>query len=93
LQTVKPGEVRITRARFPWVDARLVHNEDTIMLDYAKDPGTQGDPGLNRQTRIFAFQIASDEKLFVQDAFADAPQSYRKPEELARYITEVLFAV
>jgi hypothetical protein len=92
LQTIKPGEVKITRARFPWVDARLVHSDDTITLDYAKDPGAQGDPGLDRKTRTFAFQVAPDDTLFVEDAFADSPQAYRKPEELARHITEFLFA-
>jgi len=92
LHTVKPGEVKITRARFPWVDARLVHKDDTITLDYAKDPGAQGDPSLDRKTRTFAFQVAADDTLFIEDAFAEVPNAYRRPEELARHITEVLFA-
>jgi len=91
LQTIKPGEVKISRERFPWVDARLLHQDETITLDYAKGPGTAGDPGLDRKTRSFAFQVASDETVFVQDAFAEPPQRYAKPADLARYITELLF--
>lgn len=91
LQNIKPGEVKISRERFPWVDARLLHQDETITLDYAKGPGTTGDPALDRKTRSFAFQVASDETVFVQDAFAEPPQKYAKPEDLARYITELLF--
>ena len=93
LQNIKPGEVKISRERFPWVDARLLHQDETITLDYAKGPGTAGDPALDRKTRSFAFQVASDETVFVQDAFAEPPQKYAKPEDLARYLTELLFGV
>lgn len=91
VRTTKPEEIKITRARFPWVDARLVHSEDTITLDYAKAPGVEGDPTLDRKTRIFAFRVAADDSLFVEDAFMDSPRQYRQPEELARQITEILF--
>jgi hypothetical protein len=93
LETVKVDEIKITRARFPWVDARLVHKDDTITLDYAKGPGVEGDPRLEREIRCFAFRVASDDTLFVEDAFADAPRRYLRPEELSRHITETLFAV
>jgi hypothetical protein len=93
LQTIKPDEVKITRARFPWVDARLVHNDDTITLDYAKRLGTAGDPALDRTSCGFVLRVGPDETLFVEEAFAAEPKSYAKPEELARHITEVLFAV
>lgn len=92
VQTVKPDEIKITRARFPWVDARLVHNQDIIMLDYAKGAGVHCDPVIDRKTRTFAFKVAADDSLFVEDAFADSPRKYEQPEELARQITEVLFA-
>jgi hypothetical protein len=92
VQTVKPDEIRITRTRFPWVDARLVHNEATIALDYAKGPGGEGDPNQDRKTCSFAFQVAPDDSLFVEDAFAASPRQYKQPEELARQITEMLFA-
>ena len=92
VQTTKADEVKVTRARFPWVDGRLTHREDTITLGYAKGPGLEGDPKLDRKTCAFAFQVAPDDTLSVQDAFADPPRQYKTPEELARKITEVLFA-
>jgi len=93
LQTIGPGEVKIVRARFPWIDARVIHHDDTITLDYAKGPGITGDPSLDRKSRAFTFVVAPDDTLFVQDAFADPPSKYRLPEELARQITEILFSV
>lgn len=92
LQSVKPDEVRITRARFPWVDARLIHRDETITLDYAKGPGSGGDPALDRKTRSFTFQVEPDDTVFVQDAFAEPPKKFMKPEELARSIVELLFS-
>jgi hypothetical protein len=93
LQTIRHDEVKITRARFPWVDARLLHQDTTIMLDYAKGAGTEGDPAMDRKTRSFEFKVAPDDKVFVQDAFAEQPQRYAKPEDLARLIMELLFGV
>jgi hypothetical protein len=93
LESVKPDEVRIKRARFPWVDARLIHQDETITLDYAKGRGSEGDPALDRKTRSFAFQVASDDTVFVQDAFTEPPRRYTRPEELARSIVELLFGV
>jgi hypothetical protein len=92
VEIIKADEIRITRARFPWVDARVIHKDDTITLDYAKDAGVQGDPKLDRKTRTYAFHVAQDDSLYVQDAFADQPRDYKQPEELAQQITEVLFA-
>jgi hypothetical protein len=86
------NEIRITRARFPWVDARVTHHEETIVLDYAKDPGVKGDPGSERTARTFVFRVAADDGLYVEDAFADRPVRYATAEELARRITEILFA-
>jgi hypothetical protein len=91
LQTVKPDEVKITRARFPWVDARLIHREDTIVLDYAKGLGIAGDPEMDRKTQTYTFQVAPDDMLFLEDAFDEPPQRYTQPEELARQIMETLF--
>lgn len=92
LQTIQVNEVKITRARFPWVDARLIHRDDTIALDYAKALGLAGDPALDRKARIFTFRVAADDTPFVEDAFAEPAQQYRRPEDLARHITEILFA-
>jgi hypothetical protein len=99
VQTSRADEVRITRSRFPWIDARLTHHEDTLTLDYAKGLGVEGDRRINpqldpqpgRENRVFAFQVASDDSLLVQDAFVDPPQQYKQPEDLARHITELLF--
>ena len=91
--TIKADEVKIARARFPWVDARLSHNGDSITLDYAKGPGVEGDPTVDRKTSTFAFKVAPDDTLFVEDAFAESPRRYPQPEDLARQITEVLFSV
>jgi hypothetical protein len=92
LRTIKADEVQITRARFPWVDAHLTHRDETIALDYAKGPGVEGDPKLDRKTRNFTFMVAPDDSLYVQDAFAEPPHRYDRPDELAREITELLFA-
>jgi len=91
VQTTKADEVKVMRSRFPWVDARLGHHDETIVLDYAKSPGLAGDPALDRKTAVFAFRVAPDDTLSVEDAFADPPRSYAKPEDLARHITEILF--
>jgi hypothetical protein len=87
------NEIRIVRARFPWVDARVTHHEDTITLDYAKDPGVAGDAKLERTVRVFVLRVAADDSLYVEDAFVDRPGRYGTAEELARKITEILFAV
>jgi hypothetical protein len=92
VQTVKVGEVKIARARFPWVDGRLVHNGDTLVLDYARGPGVEGDPNQDRKVCHFTFKVAPDDSLFVEDAFAPSPRQYKQPDELARHITEALFA-
>lgn len=91
VQTSKADEVKITRARFPWIDAHLNHHGETITLDYAKTPGLTGDPTQDRKTVVFAFHVAPDDTLSVQDAFADQPHTYPAPEDLARHITEILF--
>jgi hypothetical protein len=96
VQTTKADEAKITRARFPWIDAHLHHRDDTILLDYAKAPGLPGDPALDRKTHSFAFYVAPDDTLSVQGAFAGSfnatPRNYPTPEDLARHITELLFA-
>lgn len=93
LERVKPAEVRITRARFPWVDARLTHADDAITLDYAKGAGTAGDPQQDRITRSFAFRVTADEKLRIEEAFVTEGKSYETPEEFARTVMEILFGV
>jgi hypothetical protein len=92
LETVKPDEVKIVRAGFPWVDAQLTHRDDTIALDYAKAIGAASVTAPDRKTRIFAFRVRPDDTIFVEDAFVEPPEQYRQPTDLARHITEILFS-
>jgi hypothetical protein len=90
-QTLNPTEVKITRSRFPWFDARITHQDPIIVLDYAKSLGTAGDPALDRQTRHFDFHVADDDTLSIQESFGDKPRRFHHPQELAQHIVELLF--
>jgi hypothetical protein len=90
-QTINPTEVKLTRSRFPWFDARITYQDPIIVLDYAKGLGVGGDPTLDRKTRNFTFQVASDDTLSIQESFGENPQQFRQPEEFARHIVELLF--
>jgi hypothetical protein len=92
-QTSERNEVTITRSRFPWFDARITHQDATIVLDYAKGLGVAGDPNLDRRTCHFAFDVADDDTLSIYESFGDTPRQFRQPEQLAQYITELLFQV
>ena len=90
-QTISPTEVKLTRSRFPWFDARIIHQDSTIVLDYAKGLGVAGNPALDRRTSHFAFHVDDEDALSVQESFRDNPRRFQQPEELARHITELLF--
>jgi len=90
-QSIQPGELRITRERFPWVDAMVTHRDDTILVDYAKSAGLAGDPMLDRKSRAFTIRAGGDDRLYAEDAFAEAPERFDTPEELARCIVQLLF--
>jgi hypothetical protein len=90
-QKEERNEVIITRSRFPWFDARITHHDSTIVLDYAKGLGVAGDPTLDRKTCHFTFQVANDDTLSIRESFGDSPREFRQPEQLAQYITELLF--
>jgi hypothetical protein len=92
VKTVNPGELHLTRSRFPWFDAHVIHHNGSIVLDYAKGRGVAGDPTLDRKTSHFAFQVADDDTFSVQEAFGDTPALFHQPHELARHVTEILFA-
>ena len=92
LQRVSPAELKLTRSRFPWFDAHIVHRNGNIVLDYAKGRGVAGDPALDRKTCHFAFHVADDDAFSVQEAFGDKPAQFHHPQELARHITEILFS-
>ena len=90
-QNVSPTEVRITRSRFPWFDARILHQDPIIVFDYAKTLGVSGDPALDRKVCHFDFRVADDDTLSVQESFGEDPRQFHQPEELARHIIELLF--
>jgi hypothetical protein len=90
-QTISPTEVKLTRSRFPWFDARITHQDPVIVLDYAKGLGVAGDPALDRKTCHFAFHVADDDTLSIQESFGENPRQFHQPEELARHIVEMLF--
>ena len=91
VQTINPAEIKLTRSRFPWFDARITHQDPIIVLDYAKGLGVAGDPTLDRKTCHFAFHVADDDTLSVQESFDNNPRRFHQPEELSRYIVELLF--
>lgn len=93
IQTIGPTEVKLTRSRFPWFDARITHHETSIVLDYAKGLGLPGDPNLDRKARHFSFHVAQDDTFSVQEAFADPPQQFHQPEQLAKHVMELLFQI
>lgn len=89
--TGSPTEVKLTRSRFPWFDARISHQDPIIVLDYAKGRGVAADPALDRKTCHFDFHAAEDDTLSIQESFGDHPRQFHKPEQLAQYIVELLF--
>ena len=91
IQTTGLTEVKLTRSRFPWFDARITHHDPTVNLDYSKGLGIAGDPAIDRKSRNFAFQVSDDDALYLQDAFDDNPKRLHQPEELARHILQILF--
>jgi hypothetical protein len=93
IQTISATEVKLIRSRFPWFDARITHQDPTIILDYAKGLGIAGDPELDRKFRHFTFQVTDDDALYLQDAFDKAPKRFHQPEDLARQILQILFEV
>lgn len=90
-----PAQVKLIRDRFPWFDATLKHEGETIVLDYARGRGAAGDKSLlasaERQTACFAFQVDAQDGLSTTESFGDDPQTFQQPEELAKHIIELLF--
>jgi hypothetical protein len=93
VQPLRAGELRITRERFPWVDATVIHKDDSILVDYAKAAGVAGDPQLDRKTRAFVLRASADDRVYAEDAFGERPGRYDTPEEVARCVMELLFGV
>ena len=93
VRNVSPAEIHLIRNRFPWFDAHIAHQNHAIVLDYAKGRGVAGDPGLDRKTCHFAFEVADDDTFSMREAFGDNPARFQQAAELARHITEILFTV
>ena len=93
VQPGRAGELRITRERFPWVDATVTHRDDSVLVEYAKGAGVAGDPMLDRKSRAYVLRASADDRVYAEDAFGDRPEKYDSPEELARAVMELLFGV
>jgi hypothetical protein len=93
VQNAGPSELKLSRSRFPWFDARVTLANGVIVLDYAKDRGVSGDPALDRKSCHFEFHVADDDSFSTREAFGDTPAHFHQPEELAQRITEILLAV
>lgn len=93
VQIINGNDVKLTRSRFPWFDAHLIHQDANIILDYAQDRGASGDPNLDRKVVHFAFNVAADDAFSIQEAFSDNPCRFQTPEELAKHIIELLFQI
>jgi hypothetical protein len=100
IQTTGPGQVKLTRNRFPWFDALLSHDEPNgnIILDYAQGRGVPGDTSsivtsTDRRIVHFAFHVGPMDTLTVREAFSEANREFDEPADLARHIVELLFKV
>lgn len=93
VQIIAANDVKLTRSRFPWFDAHVIQKDGNIVLDYAKDRGVGGDPNLDRKIVHFAFNVATDDTVSIEEAFSDHPRRFQTPEELAKHIIELLFQV
>ena len=92
VQIINSNDVKLTRSRFPWFDAHVIHQDANIVLDYAKARGVAGDPNLDRKTVHFAFHVAANDAFSIQESFSDNPRYFQTPGELAKHIVELLFA-
>jgi hypothetical protein len=87
-------QVHLTRSRFPWFDAHLTHDNEDITLEYAKTDAIPVDPAnAEKKTIVFDIHVSDDDKLSFEDASVDPAQMFETPEDLARRVTEILFAV
>ena len=94
IETNGVNQVMMARSRFPWFDAVLKYEQSTIVLDYAQGKGVAGDPTIvvGRQMMVFSFAVTPEDVLLVEEGFGEHPKRFAEPEELARHITEILFA-
>ncbi len=85
-------QVRMTRSRFPWFDAHITHQDPMIKLEYLKDSGLGAAPEPEQKCLLFNFKCSDDDVVTLEETNSEPPQSYKTAEEVARRITEVLFA-
>jgi hypothetical protein len=90
------NQVMMSRSRFPWFDAVLKYEQSTIVLDYAQGKGVAVDPKIagktERQVTVYTFAVTPEDVLLVEEGFGEHPKRFAEPEDLARHITEILFA-
>jgi hypothetical protein len=96
IETNGVNQVMMARSRFPWFDAVLKYEQSTIVLDYAQGKGVAGDPKIagktERKVTVFPFVVTAEDALLVEEGFGEHPRRFADPEDLARHITEILFA-
>jgi hypothetical protein len=87
-------QVMLSRSRFPWFDAVLRYEQETMVLDYAQGKGVGGavQTTAERRVTVFPFTVTEEDRLLVEEGLGEQPRRYREPEELARRIMEMLFA-
>jgi hypothetical protein len=96
IETNGVNQVMMSRSRFPWFDAVLKYEQSTIVLDYAQGKGVAVDPKIagktERQVTVYTFAVTPEDVLLVEEGFGEHPKRFAEPEDLARHITEILFA-
>ena len=90
LESVKPDEVKIVRARFPGL-TRSYHREDTIGSTTPRLSARQAIP-LSIARPAPSSSSGERRHTYAEDAFAAQPRTFKKPDELARHVIEMLFA-
>jgi hypothetical protein len=87
-------QVMLSRSRFPWFDAVLKFEQETMVLDYAQGKGVGGavQTTAERRVTVFPFTVTEEDALLVEEGLGEHPRRYREPAEMARRIMEMLFA-
>ncbi len=90
---ISATEVHLARARFPWFEAALRHDGDTVALDYTGGRGVTetNAASVERHSARFMFQVDGQDKLSIAESFAEKPLSFHEPDELSKHITGLLF--
>ncbi len=79
---------KVHRARFPMVQAQLRYELERIALNYSRS-GSQS----SSRSASYDFQVSEADSLSIRKNAGDKPGSFESPEDLARHLVELLFAV